>query len=141
MTTIAYKKGVLAADTLWSAESVSDDYGPKIWRQGRILVGAVGCRSTGLKFRDWIRSGLKGEHPYHGEPVGNGMLVLPDHQLVCWSSRGPWRITRAPFYAIGSGEQFALAAMEMGASAEQAVLVAMKFDLHTGGEVNALRLV
>ena len=48
--------------------------------------------------------------------------------------------TRLRFYAIGSGCEFATGAMEMGATAEEAVQVAIKHSTSCGGPINVLRL-
>ena len=40
--------------------------------------------------------------------------------------------TENDFWAVGSGEEYALGAMAMGASAAQAVEVASQFDVYTG---------
>jgi hypothetical protein len=45
-----------------------------------------------------------------------------------------------PFAAIGSGGQFATAAMHLGKSAPQAVQLASQLDLYTGGDVKELKL-
>ena len=39
------------------------------------------------------------------------------------------------FYSIGNGRKFALAAMECGKSPREAVEVAIKYDIYSGGEV------
>lgn len=41
-------------------------------------------------------------------------------------------------FAIGSGRDFALAAMDMGASAKEAVEAAAKRDVYTGGTIRTL---
>lgn len=43
--------------------------------------------------------------------------------------------TARKFHAVGSGRDYALAAMHLGLSARDAVGVAMEFDLNTGGEL------
>lgn len=40
---------------------------------------------------------------------------------------------------MGSGGEFASGAMAMGATAAEAVRIAMKFDTKTGGEITVLR--
>ena len=40
--------------------------------------------------------------------------------------------------AIGSGSAYAIAAMDMGASAEDAVRAAMKRDIYTGGTIRSV---
>lgn len=42
--------------------------------------------------------------------------------------------------AIGSGYAYAIAAMDMGASAEDAVRAAMKRDIYTGGAVRTVTI-
>ena len=40
------------------------------------------------------------------------------------------------FFAVGSGSEFALGAMEFGASAREAVAIAAKYDIFTGGVIH-----
>lgn len=138
MTTIAYRDGVLAADTLATSNDVRDDYGPKIWRVGRLLVGASGSRPLCLRFRDWVANGMGGESPFYGDNKGNGIVIAPD-SVVAWSESGSWPVA-APFYSLGSGYQLAMGAMEMGATAEQAVAASIKHDCLSGGEITVLSL-
>lgn len=136
MTTVAYRDGVLAADTLSTCNGLIDDYGAKVWRVGKVLVGAAGSRAVCLKFRDWVAGGMEGDSPMADDANG---IVVSSAAVVCWSEKGPWPVT-APFYSLGSGYQVALGAMEMGATAEQAVSAARKWDLGTGGEITTLKL-
>lgn len=138
MTTIAYRDGKLAADTLSTANGVRDDYGPKVWRIGQVIGAACGSRGLCLKFRDWVAGGMDGDCPFEGADDGNGIIVTPEH-VVCFGSSGPWPVSQA-YYAIGSGYQLAMGAMEMGATAEQGVQVAMKWDCSTGGDVQVISL-
>lgn len=137
MTTIAYRDGVLAADTLVNANGNRDDFAPKIERIGNLLVGTSGSYPTGLKFRAWVARGFAGDCPYDDTADGNGIIVWA-HGVIGWCSAGPWPVLQ-PFYALGSGTEFAMGAMEMGATAEQAVAVASKFNMETGGEITVLR--
>ncbi len=139
MTTIAYRDGVLAADTLSTANGLRDDYGPKVWKHKGVLGAAAGTGAICLKFQDWVRNGMPGDCPFQGTDGGNGIVVAPDGQMVCWGTNGPWPV-KQPFYTLGSGYQIALGAMEMGATAVEAVVAAMKFDTSTGGEVQFVRL-
>lgn len=41
-------------------------------------------------------------------------------------------------FAIGSGRDFALAAMDMGATAKEAVEMAAKRDVYTGGTIRTV---
>jgi ATP-dependent protease HslVU (ClpYQ) peptidase subunit len=47
---------------------------------------------------------------------------------------------RETFWAIGSGEQAAMVAMHMGATAKEAVEMAKRVDPYTGGRVREFSL-
>lgn len=140
MTTIAYRDGVLAADTLACWGSNRDGFATKIRKRGAVLAGVSGALSAGQAFLDWFSSGMKGDPPAmpDGEASTFGLIVTPDDWVLIWGPRG-WERTRNPTVAMGSGSEFAQGAMEMGASAEQAVRVAMVHDTKTGGEITVLR--
>jgi hypothetical protein len=138
VTTIAYRDGVLAADTLCTANGLRDDYATKIWRHGKVLIGGAGSRALCLKFRDWVVGGMEDDCPIQDNDDANGILVTPVG-VVCWSASGPWPVS-SPFYALGSGYQVAMGAMQVGATAEQAVEAALRWDTGSGGEVHTLSL-
>ncbi len=68
-----------------------------------------------------------------GYAVDSGKLLLVGHD----DKTGIWKqeLDLANPDAIGSGSAYALAAMDMGANAEDAVRTAMKRDIYTGGKV------
>lgn len=138
MTTIAYRDGVLAADTLATSNGLRDSIQHKIWRNGRILVGAAGSVSLCQSFRSWVVDGMTGDSPFKGKDDGNG-LVVSRHGIICFDSFGPCQI-HAPFYALGTGYQIAMGSMQRGATAEQAVSDAIVWDICSGGKVDVLRL-
>ena len=138
MTIIAYRDSVLAADTLWVGNDTRDGYGPKIERAGSLLVGCSGSVPVSLRFRAWVAAGFDGVNPLEETPDGNGIVVWQGG-VVGWCSRGSWPVSEG-FYAIGSGCEFATGAMEMGATAEEAVQVAIKHSTSCGGPINVLRL-
>jgi ATP-dependent protease HslVU (ClpYQ) peptidase subunit len=73
---------------------------------------------------------------------------LPGILLFCVEGKmlRSWRLDCRVFrpllgkYAIGSGRDFAMAAMYLGHSAEKAVEVAMALDAHSGGAIQVLGL-
>lgn len=138
MTTIAYRAGVLAADTLFTDDNQRDSYGAKVFRIGGALVGFAGSMALGLRFRDWVRGGMDGPSPYAGVGGGNGLIVSRTGVLG-FCANGAWPVEE-PFYTLGTGGPFALGAMAMGADAQEAVAVAMRFDTQSGGDIIALRL-
>lgn len=138
MTTIAYRDGVLAADTLSSSSGTVAGYQTKIYRERGLLLGGAGSVAAFERFRDWIRSGMAGDCPLQKD-IGNMFVITPDGRCTMWCDDGPFRIT-ADFWALGSGELLALGAMEVGASAAEAVRAAIKHDTRSGGDVTTLRL-
>lgn len=139
MTTVAYKAGVLAADSLVTSNGVRDGAARKIAKHKGMLLGGAGCWSTVTKFMDWVRAGAQGECPIETGGEANGFVVMPDGRFIMWSGRGP-TTTESPYFAFGSGREFALGAMAAGASAEEAVRVAIELDVYSGGPVTTLRL-
>lgn len=140
MTTIAVRDGVLAADTLFTCNGSRDHYTTKAWRIGGVLAAACGPSTHIHAFRSWVVGGMEGPSPYAGaSDSGNGIVVAPGHPIILAGSGGLAPVI-ADFYALGSGESFAIGAMEMGATAEEAVRIAAKRDTATGGEITVLSL-
>lgn len=136
MTTIAYRDGVLAADTLVTANNMRSGFLTKIARQGRLLVGFCGRSANYEAFRNWLAAGMNGS--FKSED-GNVFVIPPEGPAIIWGDGDtPWRET-APFWALGSGEAPALGAMQAGASAEEAVKAAIALDVWSGGEITVLR--
>lgn len=65
-----------------------------------------------------------------GVPV---MYVYRDNELVSWEISTP--------YATGSGGQFALAAMDFGLTAKDAIKYAMTRDSSTGGKITNIKYI
>lgn len=138
MTTIAYKDGVLAADTLITANGMICGYAKKIWRAGRLLIGGAGSDAVTNTFRDWVKDGMSGDHPLKKD-IGNLFIVKPDGLTVMWCDDGPF-LMKETFWALGSGEEVAMGAMAAGASARKAVQLACARDTRSGGDVTVLKL-
>lgn len=137
MTTIAYKAGVLAADSLCTSNGFREGDALKIRKIGRLLVAGCGASARCERFFDWVAAGMNGESPWTGHDSGNSLIVLPDDTLVMFGENGPWPL-QADFYALGSGELIALGAMAAGASAAEAVAHAIRFDTRSGGPIRTI---
>lgn len=149
MTTIAYRDGVLAADSRayggkWKA-SPGEKAKMRRIAAGRFAgcVGAISTNSVGgdQLLWDWIERGAPA--PVSGDirPDSFSVLILaPDGLHLAYENMTFSGPIRSEFYAVGSGEDFALGALAMGATAEEAVQIASRFDHHTGGEIVTMRL-
>lgn len=151
MTTLAYRDGILAGDTLAIADdgTFAGEIAHVFELEGGRLIGitsgAVGLVENLAKFFHATHH----VHPLGYDEIGwppicegsvfDVLMIEPDGSVYTCSSQpsfsGP---VRAPFYSLGSGSRYALGAMEMGADASQAVATALKFDPWTGGEVFAV---
>ncbi|UTC28589.1 hypothetical protein MARCHEWKA_00760 [Brevundimonas phage vB_BpoS-Marchewka] len=139
MTTIAFKDGVLAADSLVTSGGQRDGFSQKIWRHRRVLIGGAGCTAICHRFCEWVRGGMRGKCPVEGSNNANGFVITPDGTMVVWGSQGPW-VNTTGVVAFGSGGDLAMGAMLAGASAVEAVAAAIKLDIHSGGPIRSLTL-
>lgn len=140
MTTIAYKDGVMASDSLYTNGNGRRDYTrPKVVAMRGLLVGIAGGSPHAFAFRDWLRGGLQGDSPDLGGSHGAEVLMsLPDGTLIT-VTHGGWEWYYAPFAAIGSGGDFAMGVMQAGGSAEDAVRAALELDTNSGGDLCVVR--
>jgi ATP-dependent protease HslVU (ClpYQ) peptidase subunit len=144
MSVIVYRDGIMAADTRgWSGNSTPIGEKMKIRRlEDGCLLGVVTDKpGQGEAMMDWFAAGCnQAKRPvFNGEPNMTMLVVRPDGQAMIFSNdfhpSGP---IVAPYFAIGSGERYALGAFACGAGALQAVAVAIELDTATGGQVAAL---
>lgn len=135
MTTIAYRNGIIAADSreTTSDESAGDYAGKcvKLLRVGKSIIALQGDSGAGMAWLDWYSRG-KSDDALHTHIRSTGAdftaVELNRTGLWVWDS---WMVPQrfaGKFYAVGSGTKAALGALHMGASAVQAVRVACKID-------------
>lgn len=140
MTTIAFKNGVMAADTLVTRGDNHCGTAHKIVR--RDTDGAV-CGTSGrlrdvIKFQEWFLSGDQTSLPPVGDEL-EAMVAYPDGRVdeydgsTCLGVYIGRPCPELGTLAIGSGWKAAAAAMAAGASALQAIEIAAKIDVHTKG--------
>lgn len=148
MTTIAYKDGIIAADSQVSLGSLicNNDFN-KVQRFdsqefGSVYVGAAGTLSHICEMFDFIATLFSGEEPdaikFGSEHFQVVMLTedgeLKEGLLTESSTNILWIDCEQP-YAIGSGSHIAIGAMAAGSTAEEAVKLASKHDCYTNDNV------
>jgi ATP-dependent protease HslVU (ClpYQ) peptidase subunit len=102
---------------------------------GRIL-GTSGDVSFGIEFEEWLLTG--GEKPkLQGDSAFSAIILHPDGTAE-FSGHECVLIPLSLPFAIGSGMDFAIGAMECGRTALEAVQIASKRDAHTGGQITVL---
>lgn len=143
MTTVAWDGKCLAVDARSSSNDVIlSERHTKAIKVGKVIAAATGTTARCREFLAWVAAGMPGEPPANPHPQNSewsywGIVITPDQAWV-FQEPGVVPVT-APYYAMGTGRDFALGAMAMGASAYEAVKVAMRHDVFSGGEITVLR--
>lgn len=144
MTTIAYRDGVMAADTVAFGGGIKLARLVKIARNDAgDLAGAVGDAGFAFAFLEWFRKGepepaIKLVSDRAEDRWDKALIVrAAGRQIEVYEPYGRFPVS-APYFAIGSGKSVALGAMFMGATAVQAVQAAIALDEGSSGEAMAL---
>jgi len=144
LTTIAYRNGVLAADRrAYGGDKVPFGLKTKIHELADgTLFGSSSC-SVGADrlIRRWLEDGCPAPKSGDLTPETFEAIVIRPNGDVYFACNnlelsGP---VEAEYVAIGSGNQYALGAMAMGAGPERAVEIASELDVWSGGGVTVLR--
>lgn len=153
MTTIVFDGTSLAADGI-AIDAGTKHPMKKIIKgkhrtKGAYVAAGYGNCQVSTRLHEWYRTGAKPEL-YPEMPDQNedcnfaGLVVIEDvgvsPKVYEYVSSGSERFTyeHVPKWAWGTGRNYALGAMAMGANARQAVEVAIVFDPHSGGEVSVV---
>lgn len=138
MTTIAYRDGVMAADTALTHNGVWEGKSVKIGTtsDGRV-VGIAGAPGMMKPFIDWLQFG--GDAPAYDRDDHFFAIVAYADGAASLYDRFMSEIKMSePFHAIGSGKEIAIGAMAAGASAEDAVRIACIYDAYSAEPVRTV---
>ena len=142
MTTFAYRDGILVSDSMVSTSVSLTVAGTarKVLKtkQGWLVAGAGNLRDVNRFFR-WVEEGMDEDEAVKLENLEG--LVVKDRTTILQVDEAlmPYVID-AEFHTGGQGASVALGALAMGATAEEAVRVAMKYSLGTGGKIQKVSL-
>ena len=142
MTTIVYKDGIIACDSRVTMGDViiSDDVDKIVYKGGAIFAFS----GEGPSFEFLIEAFFDDFYPDNHKFVGSGIAYFEDELYILGhhSDNGFWKQPwdKRMCYAIGSGRDHALTALDMGCTPVEAVKLAMKRDTCTGGKVKKVRL-
>lgn len=141
MTTGVFRGGILACDSLVTCRGMRHGEANKIFDLGDIIGCAAGTLSISERIKNFLETGEYDEDFLNKDENGFEALIIErsTHRVMTYTDKEP-EIYDAPFYVIGSGSEIALGALEMGASAEQAVQAACKYDCRSGGIVNTMKV-
>ena len=146
MTTVAYRDGVMAADTgVMDSSGCRYAHVKKIHRcpNGSLVAGAGDMPSVHAIFAWYDRDCPVDELP--NIPADDArdvsiLIVKPDDTVFYTEKDLQELPIEGEFFAIGSGREGALCAMAAGATAEHAVRIASRFDIYTNELVISERL-
>lgn len=155
MTSIAVRDGVMVSDgRVTLGDTVIKDDMVKVFWVNNHLVGGAGRARSISTFVHWLQkqtdfnivSSEVGDlvdlvPPVLDDDDGFSALVLtPTKQVLLYDGNIPIDLGNDVYTSIGSGSVYCLAAMDAGASAEEAVKVAMKRDVFSGGTITTVQL-
>lgn len=146
MTTIAYRNGIMAADSRAYAGS-KIPIGTKLKITACDVEGVpflVGVSTSSPGFGEMVLNWFAAGHNVHdGPPIPDGgfTLLAVDAAGQGYYANDAWTLSgplTADWWAIGSGDGYAIGALAMGASAYEAVKIACANDPWTGGAIHTL---
>lgn len=141
MTTIAFRAGIMAADSQCTGSDIRRGEVDKLWRldDGGVFAMA-GASGLSAVIAEWLSKGAAlGDRPKLPDGLDvHGIYAATDGRVAILSNDLVLQWVDAPFHALGSGNEIAMGAMAMGATAEQAVACAARFDVFTGGPVRIM---
>lgn len=144
MTTIAFRAGIMAADSgAWMGDAHSSWARKIAVGPDGTLYGAAGNAAECFGFLAWVAAGAEGTAPAPRQQGENGssFIVLaarPGQHIELITAYGIEAYLDAPYFAIGSGAVGALCAMKVGASACEAINAAIA---HADGASGPVRYV
>lgn len=138
MTTIAYRDGMVAADSrACRGQVIFSDRVTKLrrLRDGRVAA-VTGEVARFAAFADWLDQPPARRQSADRPPLDDDttVIVFATDWIEVHEVTGSFRLAAAPF-AVGSGMMAARAAMAAGATAERAVAIAIEIDPGSGGPV------
>lgn len=145
MTTIAVNRVMMAGDRRFTKDNVILTGRTKIHEVPGTIFGVKKALVGFAGRADQIGNVINYLHdPTFGKPPRvrdtEMVFLLPGKRIVHAQSLTDFTEITDKFFAIGSGCQFALAAMSAGKDPLEAVKIAAKHDAMTGGPFNTLTL-
>lgn len=150
MTIIAWDGHTLATDSEITTQG-RKDYGEKAWyskdHTGKCILSGIGNFTAIAVACEWYKNRVGGD----GTPLHEVLVQLNRSEgatFIVVNSDGlryymqPWRghfVGNKPC-AFGIGSDFAYGALHVGASAQTAVEVAIKYSIHCGGEIRTYKI-
>lgn len=148
MTTVAYRDGIMAADSCVTYGAIIMPC--NITKVTKFANGSIFAYSGTIELGELLKRELaRCIHEQDGilpdcdidrqDNAFSAAIVQPDGEVLFHEGR-TWIQMDVPYFALGSGKDYAYAAMYLGASAEQAVKCACTLDLNSGGKIKKVKI-
>lgn len=140
MTTVCFREGILAADTLIAYNTITNGERCKIAKCGNYYVALAGSAFLRPVLEKWVTDGCREDAvpKLMMEHVDDFSVIIIDNAGDAFAFDNGFLVPiYAPYTAIGSGALLAYGAMAHGASAEEAVAAAALHDKNTGGRIDS----
>lgn len=133
MTVIAYRDGIIAADRQATSYGLAYEVEKLFVSEDAIRTG-TGDASFVMGMIEWHKAGADPKtFPESQKTDDWARLIVVTAEGVSWYERSPYPLRmKGEYMAWGSGADFAMGAMYAGASAEEAVLAAIKHNNSCG---------
>jgi hypothetical protein len=142
MTTIAYKDGILACESLATKADMFCGYNrSKVTEYDKIIIAFSGDLINLEKFSAWYNDGRDPKSlPTYSDDGWGAFVISKETKEIEIFQFGVLVDVVHSFYTMGTGGAIATGAMAAGASAEEAVKIACEYDVYSGGEVHVYDL-
>ena len=137
MTIIVWRDGIIAADSQ-TTNGVLAGKTKKLFKLKNAAIGFAGLLTDGLKLIEFLKSD-EDKPPELSEDFESLMMDLRTGKCAYYDRTLIAVKIMDKFEAIGTGSELAIGAMEHGATAIEAVRVAIKRDINSGGRVVVIR--
>ncbi|MFC3074936.1 hypothetical protein [Shinella pollutisoli] len=144
MSIIAYRNGVIAADTGGWVGDAKHPFSRKITiGADGTLYGTIGHAPECARFIEWVETGRPGPMPMAEKLPGQEssfvvMVVSPGGLISLISAWGEEPLYTADYFAIGGAAAVALGALHAGADAYGAVQAAIVHSSSATGSIHRL---
>ena len=139
MTTVAFDGKSLAADSQTTTGSIRGTTVKIAKNKAGFLVAGSGDLCVIKQWLNWVLDGMPPERQPEHCRESNIIVVDPRGRVTVFEDNAVALSPPRKQWALGTGSDIALGAMAAGADARQAVKIACKLDVYSGGRVVVLR--
>lgn len=139
MTTICWDGRALCADRQLTSSGVRYETTKAHRLKDGSLFASCGALENNAAVYQWLNGGS--EKPViEKDDDFDGILIKPDGSAWMLNKKLHLVAIESPYFATGSGRDFAILAMRLGKTAREAVELASELDIWTGMGVTELQL-